>query len=231
MRIWDAELLTAKSGLSPVTDGLLFWLDGRDDLIGVEEYGSYTPPAWATSYMFDRVNNARIDFSRLQSSGGMQKDITGLYIYLFAPSGNGNQKAVITEISGVKTIEVMFGRAKTGYNLCGGKVDASSRVFFPFYSSSTGAKLDTGVPIYNAPVHLVFTGNSTNGKPVIYQNGVVASVTGSAAVAVQSFSVTSLFELAFGTSIGSIRLYNRTLTADEVQQNIAYEESIGRTIT
>ena len=51
MNVWDAELLMAKKELSPVTDGLLFWLDGQDELFHYE-----SPNSERKDYMYERVN-------------------------------------------------------------------------------------------------------------------------------------------------------------------------------
>ena len=231
MRVWDEELLTRKGGLQPVTDGLLFWLDGQDELIGDTEYrpGQYSPPIYAASHMFDRVSGARVDFAQIKTSGGIQSD--GLKLFLAAPFGNGGQVGTLTSaIAGVKAIEITFAAVKVGYTAAQGTVIGDSRVFFPIRSTTTGAVIADATAIKNAPAHLVFQGNTSNGKPVIYQNGVIASVTGASASVVQAINVSTLITADQYTSIGSIRLYNRSLSDAEIQNNLEYEISTGRVV-
>lgn len=229
MRVWDAEL-TAKKELQPVSNGLLFWLDGRDELIGDTEYGSYTPPAWITSHMFDRISNARVDFVRSASSGGLQS--TGLSLLAFNPYSGGNQDGTIETITGVKAVEIMYVKSTAAYTAVDGKVIcSSSRVFFPVRSSTTGAKIESASLITNAPVHLVFQGDAETGKPVIYQNGILASVTGAGAAVIDAFDVTSLISITGGADLGCIRLYNRFLSSEEVKKNYDCEIATGRMTT
>lgn len=226
MRFWDAELQTGSS--APVRDGLLFWLDGRDTLVGDAEYGYSTPPIYSQSHMFDRISGARVDFSRgSATSGGMQQEGHKL-LKAAAPYGGGGQVGTIPTVAGVCAVELTFGYLTSGYTAAEGTVFGESRLFFPVRSSTQGAKVEASDVLYRTSVHLVFQGDLTTGKPVIYQNGVQASVTGTSAAVLQPFSVTTLIQIPAGVSIVSIRLYGRNLSEAEIQHNIAYEIGTGR---
>ena len=176
MKIWDEGLLMNSGGSQPSTDGLLFWMDGRDTLYGTE-IGSYTPPAYKPAYMFDRVSNARINFTEMWAANGVTQESPFVSIVTLPDKSGGQGLVETSSVSNVLSVEVVFYGSSLGSGLF--EKDNSGRFYYPYI---TGGAVRTNVIDYTTkPVHLIGT-TDENGYPVIYKNGVKANVTSSSTV-------------------------------------------------
>lgn len=218
MKIWDAELLTSKKELSPVTDGLLFWLDGRDEL-----YHYVNPPHPTTDYkdyMFERTNGYKVSFygsadahtenGFLKASGGSGSNIYRLSQSMF-PISFDNIQTVELISSGKATVFYSNGFEPSNTN---------------FLFGAANNKASIPMSLFQNNMQLVGVINDEN-KANIYYNGVFYSF-GSGKTGTLSGKPNLTFRWAGG--LGCLRLYNRALSSEEIAQNCAYEASIGRVV-
>lgn len=221
MRVWDTEFLLKHADVTPVTDGLVLWLDGQDVFYGDQRYGDTEPAIYTASHMFERVNSARVDFAMAGASGTCLRQDSLVLVTVLLSGGSSTSRqdgAIATALNGIKTIEIV---------MAGG--------LFPTYAANSIVTFSNGMVKYgNATVSgsspSVDSGDfmffSSGGANVISRNGVtLASASGSEIVA---DNVTRIICLRSGKQLGCVRFYNRVLSADEIQQNLQYEQSIGR---
>lgn len=237
IRVWDKELLTAKKGLSPVTDGLAFWVDGTKGINGVPINtdtiaGSFT----------EIISGEQISFNGFRSNDtdSMHVSYDGLFYtferhFVYDPiiriSSSAysavNAKTVeatlqFTRDSFYDTVNVAcIGRLWNGFSIR--NPDSSLRV----------DRVDWG--FFSRPRHIVATIDETNFQIKLYVNGTNVDT--------QTTSVTSFVPYTYfmnlpyigsGDSryvkLGTVRLYTKPLNSDEIAQNLAYEVSIGRVV-
>ena len=230
MKVWDTDLLTRKSGGNdPVMDGLLFWLDGRDEIQNKIvhwnrpfEIQGYTKYESGTTY--DRVSYQQVNITVQQTIGFDQQN--GLIIP-FMSDGN-NYNVIFTPVSvqsGVKTSECY---------LYIGDDSGISKQLVPFkwrFDKRHPARMNDYYTVIPAGfVHIVQTSELKT-----YLNGsLVETDTAVSPLDISAFDtwafyatdVTSLWKHT--RAIGSVRYYNRVLSADEVLKNYAYEQTTGR---
>lgn len=230
MRPLDECLLGRKKN-GVVTDGLVSWIDGRDNLIVVSEYnGKHCNVA----KIMDRVDGEECVAKHINGNmlcGIFSKEdsfITqGAYMYSGVTIGISKENAKTAKtieaiISSEKALNGLNSALKIGENMVFSGRNANTSVHF-FGSSSS-------IPYPFSPLHIV--GTIENGIGTIYVNGVKGTIGTSAS----AFEVQSLFRISYDTyyllyavqKIGAIRLYDRGLTESEILQNYAYEKSLGR---
>lgn len=230
MNIYDSELLTRKQE-KLVTDGLLFWLDGRDTLYGIDE-GS-TPGAYRNAYMYDRVGSQTVSFSNSYDPSASLVTPLSPFIKYVSDSGTIGLNTTCQSISGVLAVEVVCDQINRA-NWC--MVDTNintGRIVFS-NTSSPRVYIEGWRVITGAPTHFVFTADPDTNTPRIYQNGIdrTEGTGGQCSAFAVNYIIIPFNPISeTGISVGCFRLYNRGLTADEVRQNMNYEISIGRLAT
>lgn len=217
MKVWDAELLTAKKPAEMVTDGLIMWIDGRDaPLISAD-----------SQKIYERVTGTYLD--RYVRNLNLSQSVDGLFLeFLFSgnayntyPFNAGSSltlEAVISPetlygyISGFRNNDIMYiSRNYSGHPYL--------RTTYKKYGETANTYFYPSA----FPQHLVYRPHSImcNGEKEVVQETIETRV--SAAVWNNSWS-------PHLKKIGAIRAYNRELTDDEVLQNLEYEKSIGRVV-
>lgn len=217
MKVWDAELLTAKKPAEMVTDGLIMWIDGRDaPLISADSQKIYERVTG--TYLNGYTPNLNLS----QSSDGLFLEFlfstNAFFQYPFSATSSLTLEAVISPetlygyISGTINTDIMY---------------ISRNYSDPPYIRATYKKYGQTSPVYfypsAFPQHLVYRPHSImcNGEKETVQETIETRI--ETAVRNNSWS-------AHLKKIGAIRAYNRELTDDEVQQNLEYEKSIGRVV-
>lgn len=220
MRPLDECLLHKRKG-GVVTDGLLFWLDASDDCLKVTP----TYDGYKSVIFTDRISGSDVTFAPISTAENARIVLDGGAVT--TKYASGATAVLASSVSGIKTVEIV---AKVSANRVDifDKLAIGQRVFYPFYSSSTGAKIETGNAATSATAHTVGTGNETDGNPILYQNGTsVYTVVGSSAYAVDAFDSCTVISGDFDV-LYSVRLYDRYLSESEILQNYNYEKSLGR---
>lgn len=217
MKVWDAELLTAKKELSPVTDGLLFWLDGQDELF---HYAS--PTSDYKDYMYERVNGYKVDFS-----GNLVAHTENGFLVTELPSGSSsgtytiNQSRFPASFDDIRTVEYVSYKC-TAFFINGFGAANSN---WSFGVNNWGKAL---IPTSTFSDYMQLVGvMDTDRKPCIYCNGTL-SATGQGNNGTLSGKPNIKFR--WQASLGCVRLYNRVLSPEEIAQNLEYEVSIGRVV-
>lgn len=225
----DLELFyKKKSGV--VTDGLVSWIDGQDELTVVSENNGICNVAT----IVDRVDGE--ECTAKQISGTMNKGIFSKEDSFFKQEASYYHGVTITiskeTAKTAKTIEAIISseNASNGLN---SKLKIGENIVFYGRNANTSVNYfgsSFSIPYPFAPLHIV--GTIENGISTIYVNG----VKGTAGTNASEFNVTSLFSIDYDTyytykavqKIGAIRLYDRGLTESEIMQNYNYEKSLGR---
>ena len=221
MRIWDEELLLNSGESQPVMDGLLFWMDGRDTLYGTK-IGSYAPPAYKPAYMYDRVNNTRINFGDMFGENGVVQESPFVSIITLPDKQGTGQGSVSATISNMISVELVFSSRYFYGSWFGGDANYR-RLWYPQTNNGTY----TDVLDYSTkPIHIIGT-TDENGHPTIYINGAKANVTNPSMV-LEPFTKPTIGISVAPFRIGCARAYSRRLTEKEIQHNYNYEKSIGR---
>lgn len=217
MKVWDSELLMAKKKPRPVTDGLLFWLDGQDELFHYDN-----PTVDYKDYMYDRVYGHKAEFY-----GQLLAHTENGFLVAELPSGASSGAYAINRnrfpvfFNDIRTVEyVPFkGHAITvnGFE--------PSNANWAFGVNSWGKAL---IPISTFSDYMQLVGvMDADRKPCIYYNGTL-STTGQKNNG--TLSGKPIINLRWATSLGCVRLYNRVLSPEEIAQNLEYEVSIGRVV-
>lgn len=214
MKVWDAELLAHKGGLQPVTDGLLFWLDGRDELF---RYAS--PTSERKDYMYERVNGSKVDFS-----GTADAHTDNCFLVVSGGSGyivySLNQSLFPSSFDDIKTVEYIPS-SPDPFIVNGFQKNNNDIMFMAQWNP-----LRIPASSFSQYSHIV--GTIDNQKvPKFYVNGGLR-VAGTVGTGVLSGKPTANFR--WRSSLGCVRLYNRELSPEEIAQNLAYEVSIGRVV-
>lgn len=217
MKVWDAELLTAKKELSPVTDGLLFWLDGQDELF---HYAS--PTSGYKDYMYERVNGYKADFY-----GQLVAHTENGFLVTELPSGSSsgtyalNKSRFPASFDDIRTVEYVSYKCIAFF--INGFEPAN-----PNWSFGVKNWGKAQIPISTFSDYMQLVGvMDTDRKPCIYCNGTL-SATGQKNDVTLSGKPNITFR--WQTSLGCVRLYNRVLSPEEIAQNLEYEKSIGRVV-
>lgn len=227
MKILDSELLTRKQE-KLVTDGLLFWLDGRDTLYGIDE-GS-KPGAYRNAYMYDRVGSQTVSFSNSYDPSVSLVTSLSPFIKYVSDSGTIGLSTTCQSISGVLAIEVVCDRINRA-NWC--MVDSNVNTGRIVFSNISAPRvyIEGNRVITGPATHFVFTADPDTNTPRIYQNGInkTEGTGGQCSAMTVSDIIRPFIPISeSGINVGCFRLYNRGLTAEEVRQNMNYEISIGR---
>lgn len=212
MKVWDAELLTTKKELSPVTDGLLFWLDGQDELFHYDK-----PTNEYKDYMYERVNGYKADFigalSAHTENGFLVASSSGTYAL--------NKSRFPASFDDIRTVEYVAYKCTSFY--INGFDPATLYWSFGVYNWGKAQ-----IPTSTLSEYMQLVGvMDTDRKPCIYCNGTL-SATGQKNNGTLSGKPGIIFR--WQASLGCVRLYNRVLSPEEIAQNLAYEVSIGRVV-
>lgn len=217
MRVWDAELLTAKKELSPVTDGLLCWLDGQDEL-----YHYVNPPHPTTDYkdyMFERTNGYKVNFygtaDANTENGFLKVNGSGSNIYRLS------QSMFSVSFDNIRTVELISSSKAYGFYSNGFEPSNTNFLF-----GAANNKASIPISLFQNNMQLVGVINDEN-RANIYYNGMFYS-SGSGNTGTLSGKPSLTFRWAGG--LGCLRLYNRALSPEEIAQNLEYEVSIGRVV-
>ena len=217
MKVWDAELLTAKKELSPVTDGLLFWLDGQDELF---HYAS--PTSNYKDYMYERVNGYKVDFF-----SNLVAHTENGFLVTELPSGSSsgtymlNQDRFPASFDDIRTVEYVAYKCIPFY--INGFEPANLNWSF---GVNNWGKAQIPTSTFSGYMQLVGV-MDTDRRPCIYCNGTL-SATGQKNNGTLSGKPNIKFR--WQASLGCVRLYNRVLSPEEIAQNLEYEVSIGRVV-
>lgn len=243
MRIWDSELLAAEKA-DVVRDGLLSWVDFQDSInvTGTISRGAITGTITDRVTGYDLTIKADKNGSSYDNKIWFEQVNGFLVLHPTNTTAYGKIIAPSAEISGCKAIEVVYNCA--GANNRGNAEEFAVGAYTQgvvYNLTSTANKLYAFSGAFNTtnnligaanPVHVYAQIGSSN-RGSVYLNGTQVGNTVSAGKS--SFSVTKLMMVSLkGTTetqsfrIGSIRLYNRVLTQDELRQNIQYEVKKGR---
>lgn len=238
MKVWDAELLTDKKELSPVTDGLAFWVDGTKGINGVPINtdtiaGSFTEIISGEQVSFNGFRSNDTDSMHVLCDG-LFYTFERHYIYdpTFSISSSAysavNAKTVeatlqFTRDSFYDTVNVAcIGRFWNGFSIR--NPDSSLRV----------DRVDGG--FFSRPRHIVATIDETNSQIKLYVNGTNVDTQ---TTSVTSFAPYTYFmnlpyigrETSRYVKLGTVRLYTKPLNSDEIAQNFEYEKTIGRFVS
>lgn len=216
MKVWDAELLTAKKELNPVADGLILWVDGRD--------------APQNKTVFDRVSETNMN-PAYQTVGNwsVNQDDSGLFILCSGSKLNCGWKNPNRTYSDAQTVELVVSPSSTSVRAFMipnsdffGRVDANASNVGVYYGNNAGMTIQTQVHLS----HVVMQAGC------VYIDG--AKTTLSAQYNSVAFDDRLCMIRAYGTAIrgliGAMRAYNRVLSEAEILQNLEYEKSIGRVV-
>lgn len=255
MRVWDSELLTRKSGgLSPVTDGLVLWIDSQDGLFNSD--GSSIPDGTTKAVYLDDVcflNRANGTLIRINDIGVSQHgyrtcDISCSKNHYFSflvssvPSGSSGfvigfeanditDTVLTSEVLISASTRIAYSQVSVG-NLA---VDLSNtNIALPSNQNAGIYKLQvSNSSLYDAfPIQITANAYGDGIKKALYRNGTLVKSndldlpTGS--YFVPKFQISGSLTYCRESDIASMRMYNRALTANEVAQNYQYELSTGR---
>lgn len=218
MKIWDSELLIDKKPAEPVTDGLILWFDGQDE-IGTNQK------------LFNRVTQSYVPINLTTSTS--QRTITqssdGKFIVIHSKVNlQTGQYWEVSAASNTQTLEYV--RSGDGYQYIFG--NAQTSVLYVGYYGADGYKVRyrkngtttlMDIVLQTAPSHIV----AKNG--VIYVDGVKYETPNLTTVA----STFTIFNVSWSDNtslIGAVRAYDRELSESEILQNLEYEKSIGRVV-
>lgn len=238
MRVWDEELLTGGK-IDVVRDGLVFWVDFQDS---VNVSSSITQGA-TVGTITDRIANvtASIQSDRSSDNNRVWFERADGFLVLHPTNATAYNKAIIlpSQVSGCKALEFVYRSAGSDNK---GSEYYADRVIYSTsqnqivgwnraYSYSNSNLIGTAKTLH------VYTYLDSNGKGRVYFNGTQYGNTVSTSYGTSFATGTKLALVGVkGTTetqpykLGCIRLYNRSLTADELANNINYEISIGRLV-
>ena len=244
--------------LSPVTDGLTLWIDGRDGIYDTSFQSVAQGLELNTFYVYDRTSET-YRLYQISPYGYLYGRYNGSGIIEYVKRNNLIQIGgleMMGNMPNVRTIEVTIALDKsvmsTATNRCmllndgtnyKGWAASSNGVFSPSTSINGGG----GAPPYHHGVattplvdtamhhYLVTIGDDLT--RYLYKDGLLVSTSESTVPVFNSTTVISTFMTARDVPIGSvmarlasIRMYTDVLTADEIAQNYAYEQSTGRVL-
>lgn len=217
MKVWDSELLMAKKKPRPVTDGLLFWLDGQDELF---HYNN--PTVDYKDYMYDRVYGHKAEFY-----GQLLAHTENGFLVAEYPSGSSsgayglNQNRFPVSFNDICTVEYVSLKG-TSISVIGFE---PSNQNWAFGVNNWGKAL---IPTSTFSDYMQLVGvMDADHKPCIYYNGTL-SATGQKNNG--TLSGKPRINFRWQASLGCVRLYNRVLSPEEIAQNLEYEVSIGRVV-
>lgn len=236
MRIWDSELLTSEKN-DVVRDGLLSWIDFQDSV----KVTSSIAQGAITGTIVDRVsgNTAEIKSETSSNHDKIWFEQSNKFLVLHPTNASTYTKAIILpqSVTGCKALEFVYRNAgegnkaqqyfanRTAYNI----LSNQNQLYIFSNSYSVTNSLIGGA----APVHVYVRIGSGN-KGSLYLNGTLVKSNVSAGASTFETTRNLMIMGLKGTTetqscmIGSIRLYNRALTTEELGQNIQYEIKKGR---
>ncbi|MCR5484961.1 MAG: hypothetical protein K6F09_05150 [Clostridiales bacterium] len=207
-------LVGGKTEPSPVLDGLIAWIDGRDTI--------------TNQGVPDRASD---DFCAVSSDGVSLANAIGAYYII--QSGIQYKRSVTvgspsgTALTGVKTVEVSLKLLST-LNMTQGET-----VFASFFTSRWDGWRSTEFGwidgIRAEAIHMLSTTDGTTCKT--YYNGVLkrtdtlAQLPNVSSMMAYTKPQGPVGQLAY---LGTIRVYNKTLSAEEIYNNYYYEIGLER---
>ena len=250
MKDLTEQLLLAKSG-GIVTDGLVLWVDGRDGIYNRDgtkiPAGTTKTPYSDDVYVLNRVDGSLIqieDHKAVKNAAPVNVVGDDTVIQFSVPYNadvdSGVRFADLQIADTVLTSEMLITNAHGITNLKPtlGNIETSNMIYVscPSNQNSWGEQLFESKDTYYAvgtPIHVLGNAYAAGNKKRLYRNGELYIENGNnlpePAYFVPQFVINSMSRLwARLIEFGSIRMYNRVLSADEVRQNYNFEKSIGR---
>ncbi|MCL2508857.1 MAG: LamG domain-containing protein [Oscillospiraceae bacterium] len=230
MRIAQRNLIGRD--VSPVTDGLVLWIDGRDSFIGTTAQPGGAGRFSAGS-LKNRIGGTLCPFNISGSSGMYMVSLGDGFLTLASSYANRIMLCSCPQLTGVKTVEInvllqnindgtVFGSLVEKYGSAfgspAGQNDGASTASFPVANVNDG-------------VGKSIVGTVTPSGTEIYVNGVKGA---SGSIAVQPVNVTEIFTVKNAVNSGtvckiaSIRIYDRLLTQEEIIRNYGSGKATGR---
>lgn len=231
------------SPVQPVADGMVLWIDGRDGLYSTTDYSKLALGTEVnTAYLYDRVTSGYyLQDKTVTANLKCRADSDGMLTYVSRYKYGGGE-AVTGAISNIRTIEFV-GSLDTvvtmgqNYMLANGSVylfaSKSDAWRFPYYDGTNRLSqvIDSGV------IHQIVGVIGDDGKARLYVDGLLIAT--STYAGFTAFAATDKL-LGFATNnnmtnqiaarVASLRAYTIALTAEQVAQNYAYEQSTGRVL-
>jgi hypothetical protein len=234
----------AAPSLSPITDNLSLWIDGRDGLYSTTDYSKLALGTEVnTAYLYDRVTSGYyLQDKTISAFLKCRADSDGILTYISRYNLGGGQ-AVTGAISNIRTIEfvgsldtvVTMAISGRNYMLANGSVYLFGRQGFswrfPEYDviNRLSREIDSGV------IHQIVGVIGDDGKARLYIDGLLiatSTFSGFTAFAATDkllgFSTNNNVSDQIAARVASLRAYTIALTAEQVAQNYAYEQSTGR---
>lgn len=236
MRMPPDYCLLGRRQSGVVTDGLIFWLDGRDDVV-VQDASSTSGQTFLNradnTYMSFDVGNVK----NTVSSDGLYYKLTQTWVSVPTNISNPYGTYMSTEVvlGNVKNISSCY-----MYVVCNDGTYTDYHVLVNNGTLTVQYKYNMHNPhpvLYTLegltyPSHIVLAFDGA-GNAKIYLNGerVFSGNSGSEyAPTTPILNPTKILRCipSTGDTIGTIRLYDRTLSDREILQNYNYEKSLGR---
>ena len=221
MKDLSEQMLLAKQA-SPVTDGLFFWLDGRDSISASNTFLNRVSNVYST-YLTGGNNFERIiDLTNVDGFYKIHFDFSkgsGADIWFRGESGNNAQ-----------TIELVTSTTFGAFIIPdAGGYWTRLQVIENYVRYVWGIDRYAQIPYNSAgsiPIHIVARPNKLTINGVHYKN-----LSNYNSVSFSDPAIIRCWE-SWGSptnhTIGTLRAYSKELSDDEVLQNYNYEQSIGR---
>lgn len=208
--------------LSPVTDGLVCWFDGRDVKLG---------NVWN-----NRIQNGL----NITIFNPFAKMITGASLYFDKSIADMYTRLNLSSLNLTNfTIDIFLKyNTSTNYSLGDWWTDGKNGAFYAFGSSSfnfasyfTTTSTSISGYILGNKTYRTLLHNETTTSVFVDGGELNTTVSRNSSDFLQQLGISNLnSEMQFfNGEIYSIKIYNRALTQEEIQQNYLYEQSITRT--
>ena len=246
------RLLISKASapsLSPVTDGLTLWIDGRDGIYDMSFQRVAQGTELNTFYVYDRTSET-YRLYQILSYGNLYGRYNGSGIIEYVKRNSSTFLGgleMIGNMPNVRTIEVTIALDKSvmsaATNRCmllndgtayKGWAASSNGVFSPSTSIDLGVAT---TPLVDTAMHHYLVTIGDDLTRYLYKDGLLVSTGGATVPVFNSTTVISTFATAGSAPIGSvmarlasIRMYTDVLTTNQIAQNYAFEQSTGRVL-
>ena len=238
MRIWDMELIGAKPE-PVVTDGLLCWADFADPITvtGSRKEGP------TTGTLTDRASGQTLRLANTTNGSKVWFEQSGGFLCLYTVGQDATKQLLpAQEIADCRTVEFVFsGNGTVKYPLWTYSFTVVQQAYSlnrimveSLQSAWNGLNVQDARIAAPEPVHIVFRLQPTKLGEIFINGSRVKDGLSKA----ESFSTATLFsidmELETSASVyppvrvGSVRLYDRALTNEEIRKNMQYEIDMGR---
>jgi hypothetical protein len=241
--------LLCKSSLSPVTDGLTFWLDGRDGIYNISTYERITSADAVASLVKNRVDNTYYQhYSNITASSALvcRDNGDGFLTYIQRSTANAAEHRIAGNAANVRTVEAVFWYSTNYltlndwlYFLRSGSLQFIGnrwnvlRAPYPY----NGNAAEISYTAYDRTLIQLTATVDASGYTRLYVNGVLIDTSTETYLGDLPFASTATLFRTYSkaasgspvaTKLGALRLYNVALTADDIAANYNYERSIGR---